>query len=62
MLFTMKFTALYVLSIEFYWFSHSLAKRTIELDITRENIEIVNAKSLLNSVTRSRDVLLNELI
>ncbi len=46
---------------EIYWLSHSLAKQTIELDITRENKEIVNAQSLLNAVITNRQTLLQEL-
>ncbi|MES9907195.1 MAG: hypothetical protein ABW150_01640 [Candidatus Thiodiazotropha sp.] len=46
---------------EIYWLSHSLAKRTIDLDVTRENKEIVNATSILNSVNQNREVLLQEL-
>lgn len=44
-----------------YWLSYSLAKRSIKLDITRENAEIVTASSLLNAILDNRQVLLQEL-
>ena len=46
---------------EIIWLSHTLAKRTIELDVTRSNAEIVDAESLLNAVQHSRAALLKEL-
>lgn len=46
---------------EIHWLSHSLAKRTIELDVVRENAEIINAESLLQAVHQNRQTLLQEL-
>lgn len=43
---------------DIYWLSHSLAKQTIELDVVRENAEIINVDSLLNAINQSREILL----
>lgn len=40
------------------WLSHSVAKDEFELDVTRDNEEIVDAQSLLDALTRIRNVAL----
>jgi len=40
---------------ETYWLSHSISKETIELDIRRENAEVVNGESLLSSLSLIRN-------
>jgi len=40
------------------WLSHSIAKDEFELDVTRDNDEIVEAQSLLNAITESRNIYL----
>ncbi len=40
------------------WLSHSVAKDEYDLDVTRDNDEIVEAESLLSALTESRTVIL----
>lgn len=40
------------------WLSNSLARDTFELDVTRINDEVVDAKSILDQVTKNRDYIL----
>ena len=40
------------------WLSHSVAKDEFEIDVTRDNDEIVEAHSLLDALTESRNVYL----
>lgn len=47
---------------EVHWLSHSLAKSTIELNVERENAEIINAESLLQAVQQQRRTLLREVV
>ncbi len=43
---------------EIRWLSHSIAKTEYDLDVERNNDEIVNAQSLLDSLTQNRNVIL----
>jgi len=43
---------------EIRWLSHSVAKSEYELDVERDNDEIVDAQSLLNALTQNRDIIL----
>lgn len=43
---------------EIRWLSHSVAKAEYEIDVTRDNDEIVDAQSLLNALTENRNVIL----
>lgn len=43
---------------EIRWLSHSVAKSEFELDVERDNDEIVDAQSLLNTLTQNRNVIL----
>ncbi len=40
------------------WLSHSLARNKFELDVARQNQEIVNGNSLLNALTQQREIIL----
>lgn len=40
------------------WLSHSIAKSQYELDVERDNDEIVDAQSLLTELTRQRNIIL----
>ena len=41
------------------WLSHSIAKSDYELDVVRDNDEIVDAQSLLNALSQMRNVILS---
>lgn len=45
---------------EIHWLSHAFTKHETELDVTRENAEIVNAESLLRELSRQRRSLLRK--
>ncbi|WP_211828659.1 hypothetical protein [Kistimonas asteriae] len=38
-----------------YWLSHSSAKDEVDLDITRDNDEVINAQSLIRSLQQNQD-------
>lgn len=44
---------------EIKWLSHSVAKSDYDLDVDRDNDEIVDAQSLLNALTEKRNVILS---
>jgi hypothetical protein len=37
-----------------YWLSKSVARGTLELDVERDNLEVVNSQSLLSELRRNR--------
>jgi hypothetical protein len=44
---------------ETYWLSHSISKETVELDVNRENAEVVNGESLLSCLSNIRSSLIS---
>ncbi|MCM8107038.1 hypothetical protein M8U98_11450 [Enterobacter hormaechei] len=42
-----------------YWLSKSLARMEHQLDLERENIELVNLDSLMRELVRHKNVILN---
>jgi hypothetical protein len=42
-----------------FWLSHSVAKTKFDLNIQRDNAEIINAESLLEALTENRAEILN---
>lgn len=44
-----------------HWLSHSLAKKEVELDIDRENAEIISTESLIQAIQEKRRAILQEL-
>jgi len=46
---------------EVYWLSHSISKESVELDVRRDNAEVVNGDSIVTSLVQLRSALLANL-